>query len=194
MKLYLVRHGDTQRGENGVYGYSASLTQLGRAQASATGRFMADLGITRIVSSDAVRALQTAEPLERATGLRADVVPELTEIDIGRPSDGITPMDRLFTPEGDFLMDCAHLEGEAWEEFRDRVESGLQILDDRYEDDDVVAVFTHGGVKSVAMDHYAGREPSRVMHTAFDNGSISTVEVTASGRIVHGINDDSHLR
>ncbi len=194
MKLFLVRHGETQAGSNGAYGYSASLNDLGRSQAERTGRFMLDLGVTRIVSSDAARALETAEPLKRALGMQVDVIPELTEIDIGKPSDGVTPMQENRTPDGRFIMDCAHLGGESWDQFRDRVSVGLGILDDRYVSDEVVAVFTHGGVKNVAVDRYLGRDASRTMHTLFDNGSISTIEAIETGHILHGVNEVSHLR
>ncbi len=193
MKLFLVRHGDTQRGPNGVYGYSAPLSDLGLEQAERTSQFMAGLGVTRIVSSDAVRALQTAEPLHKALRLDIDVVPELTEIDIGKPSDGVTPITENRTADGRFIMDCTHLDGESWEQFRDRVRTGLGILDDRFGGDDVVAVFTHGGVKSVALDQYSGREPSKTMSMLFENGSISTVEANGTGHVVHAMNEIAHL-
>lgn len=193
MKLLLVRHGETQRGINGVYGYSAPLTDLGQTQAEHTGRFMAGLGITRIVSSDAVRALQTADPLHQALNIGIEIIPELTEIDIGKSSDGVTPITENRTPDGRYVMDCAHLGGESWTQFRERVRTGLGILDDRFAGDDVIAVFTHGGVKSVALDHYSGRDPSRIMHTLFNNGSISTVEASVTGHVVHAVNDISHL-
>ncbi len=193
MKLFFVRHGDTLRGPNGVYGYEAPLTDLGFAQAEQTGRFMAGLGVTKIVSSDAVRALQTAEPLVNSLNLELNIVPELTEIDIGIPSDGVTPITENRTTDGRFVMDCTHLEGESWEVFRNRVLLGLSTLANSFASDDVLAVFTHGGVKSVAVDHYHGREISMTMHTLFNNGSISTVESTGIEHVVHGVNDISHL-
>ncbi len=193
MKLLLVRHGETQRGENGVYGYQAPLTDLGKQQAELTALFMTGLGVTHIVSSDAVRALQTAEPLHQALRIELDVIPELTEIDIGIPSDGVSPIYENLTPDGRYIMDCTHLGGESWTQFRDRVRTGLGILDERYDGDDVVAVFTHGGVKSVALDRFSGREESRVMETLFHNGSISTFEALDTGHLVHAVNEVSHL-
>ena len=194
MKLYLVRHGETQRGINGVYGYSAPLTKLGHEQAALTCEALSGLDITHIVSSDATRAIQTAEPLTAALNMMAIVIPELTEIDIGVPSDGVTPISENRTPDGRYVMDCTHLGGESWDVFRDRVISGLGILADRFADDDVIAVFAHGGVKSVAIDHYFGREISPTMHTSYDNGSISVIETNGSGHIVHSNNNVSHLR
>lgn len=193
MKLYLVRHGETQRGRNGVYGYSAPLTDLGHEQASKACGALAGLGVTHIVSSDAVRAMQTAAPLTVALSIAATVIPELTEIDIGIPSDGVTPITENRSPDGRYVMDCAHLGGESWDVFRERVISGLEILADRFAGDDVIAVFTHGGVKSVALDHYFGRKISRTMHTSYANGSISAVETNGAGHVVHSVNDIAHL-
>lgn len=193
MKLYLVRHGETQRGQNGVYGYSAPLTDLGHKQASKASDALSGLGITHIVSSDAVRAVQTSAPLTVALNLTATVIPELAEIDIGFPSDGVTPITENKTPDGKYVMDCAHFGGESWDVFRERVISGLDILADRFADDDVIAVFTHGGVKSVALDHYFGIEPSRIMHRLFDNGAISLIESSGDGHVIHGVNDVAHL-
>ena len=193
MKLYFVRHGETQRGQNGVYGYSAPLTDLGHEQASKASDALSGRGVTHIVSSDAVRAVQTSAPLTVALNLAATVIPELSEIDIGIPSDGVTPITENRTPDGKYVMDCAHLGGESWDVFRNRVISGLEILADRFAGDDVIAVFTHGGVKSVALDHYFDREPSRIMHRLFDNGSISLIESNGIGHIVHSTNVVTHL-
>lgn len=193
MKFHFVRHGETQRGENGVYGYSARLTDLGHSQAEKTGEALAGLNVTQIVSSDAVRAIQTAAPLQASLDLTVSVIPELTEINIGVPSDGVSPIAENKTPDGRYVMDCAHLGGESWDMFRDRVLSGLTILAERFAGDDVIAVFTHGGVKSVALDHYFGRDISQIMHTPYDNGSISTVELNGTGHVVHRVNDIAHL-
>lgn len=193
MKLYFVRHGETQRGTNGVYGYEAPLTERGLWQADLTAGFMTSLGITKIISSDAVRAMQTAEPLVGSLKLELDVIPELTEINIGKPSDGITPIKENRTPDGMFVMDCVHLGGESWDIFRDRVVLGIGALAEQCNDDDVVAVFTHGGVKSVALDYYSSREISKVTRLLFENGSISTFESLGVEHVVHGVNDISHL-
>lgn len=193
MRMYFVRHGETQRSPNGVYGYAAPLTGLGHAQAARACEALTGLDITHVVSSDATRAMQTAEPLTAALGLITNIIPELTEINIGKPSDGVTPIFENKTPDGRYVMDCLHLGGESWDAFRSRVMTGLGMLADRFAGDAVIAVFTHGGVKSVALDHYSGREISRTMHMLFDNGSISAVESNGAGYVVHSVNDISHL-
>lgn len=191
MKIILVRHGDTQRGENGVYGDTAPLTELGHEQARKTGDLLSTMPITHVISSDARRALQTAEPLSGALRLDPVVIPELKEIDIGQAADGVTPFEYL--DPVNFVLDCSHAGGETWDSFRTRVLNGLDILAETIGPGSTAAVFTHGGVKSVAMDHYAGREISRSMMTLFANGSISVVEKNGSDFVVHSVNDAAHL-
>lgn len=193
MKLYFVRHGDTQREGNGTYGYKASLSDLGHTQAELACNALASRGVTHIVTSNATRAIQTAAPLVTNLGLVPMVVPELIEIDIGKSADGVTPLARKWTPEGHSILDFSHLGGESWNIFRDRVMTGLTLLADNFDEDATVAVFTHGGVKSVALDHYSGREVSQAMSILYGNGSISTIESNGSGHAVHIANDISHL-
>lgn len=57
----------------------AALTPAGRQQAEALARTLAGYGVTRIVSSPFARALQTAAPLARATGLPVTVDERLCE-------------------------------------------------------------------------------------------------------------------
>jgi broad specificity phosphatase PhoE len=193
MKLHFIRHGETQAGPNGTYGYSAPLTDLGHRQAAFASGALSSIGITHIVSSDARRAIQTAEPLVSELGLDRIEIPELTEIDIGAPSDGVTPFARTENADGEIVMDYSHCGGESFALFRDRVLSGLKILHDRFSGDDVIAVFTHGGVKNVAVDHYSGIELTEIMGTEYDNGSISSIDVSSTGNVIHRVNDSSHI-
>ena len=66
------------------------LTDEGEAQAEHAGQALAALGVTRIVASPYTRALQTAAPLARLTGLPVTVNPIVREryafsCDIGSP-------------------------------------------------------------------------------------------------------------
>ena len=61
---YLVQHGDKERvpGDPG-------LTELGKAQASVTARWLQGMGLHALYSSPLRRARETAEPIARAAGL-----------------------------------------------------------------------------------------------------------------------------
>jgi broad specificity phosphatase PhoE len=84
-RVLLVRHGQSQgNAERRFGGHSPTpLSGLGRRQAEATARALASEGLTAIYSSDLLRAVQTAEPLARATGLGINRTIALRERNVG---------------------------------------------------------------------------------------------------------------
>jgi len=68
-----------------------SLNEVGAARVAALAQSGGLRGTTRIISSAEVKALQTAEPLAAALGLRVEVMPETHEND--RSATGFLPPD-----------------------------------------------------------------------------------------------------
>jgi broad specificity phosphatase PhoE len=89
-RLYVVRHGQTERSAGHVYSGQADvpLTAIGRDQARRAGEQLAPAGIDAIVSSPLSRARDTAEAIARATGAPLRVDPRLIEVDYG-PFEGL---------------------------------------------------------------------------------------------------------
>ena len=93
LTLLVVRHGQSEWNALGLMqGQTADipLTDLGHAQAAAGAAELAALGPGALISSDLLRARQTAEHCARATGLPITVTPALREqgygVLEGRPS------------------------------------------------------------------------------------------------------------
>lgn len=84
-EILLLRHGQSEGNEGGRFGGHGPtpLTPLGRAQAEATARALAAEGLTAIFASDLVRAVETAEPICRATGIAMVRTPALRERSVG---------------------------------------------------------------------------------------------------------------
>jgi probable phosphoglycerate mutase len=84
-RLILVRHGRTAWNHAGRFQGRAdiALDEHGRAQAARLGVQVAALGPTLLVSSDLLRARQTAEALASVTGLPVRLDARLQEIDVG---------------------------------------------------------------------------------------------------------------
>jgi broad specificity phosphatase PhoE len=85
VRVWCVRHGESEANHQ-VPGAAedCGLTELGRGQVIAAARLLAAEPITRIYSSTALRARQTAEILATAPdrpGLRISAMPELVEVD-----------------------------------------------------------------------------------------------------------------
>jgi probable phosphoglycerate mutase len=81
----LLRHGQSVWNAEGRWqGHGdPQLTALGREQARAAGEQLAEHGIERIVASDLVRALETAQIVGRALGLAPEVDPRWRERALG---------------------------------------------------------------------------------------------------------------
>jgi broad specificity phosphatase PhoE len=86
LEILLLRHAQSQGNEEGRFGGHGPtpLTSLGRDQAEATARAMArEGGLNAIISSDLVRAVQTAQVIAEATDVRIDTTTELRERSVG---------------------------------------------------------------------------------------------------------------
>ena len=90
-RLLLIRHGQSQgNAERRFGGHSPTpLSDLGRAQAEATARALSAERVTAIYSSDLLRAVETAEPLARLTGLEIKRTEALRERSVGH-MEGLT--------------------------------------------------------------------------------------------------------
>ncbi|TNC19449.1 histidine phosphatase family protein [Georgenia sp. 311] len=86
MRLILIRHGQTSSNVGGLLDTGepgAHLTELGREQAAAVARTLADERIDAVYASTLVRTQQTAEPLLAERGLELRVRDGIREISAG---------------------------------------------------------------------------------------------------------------
>jgi len=202
MHLFLLRHGQTDANASGILqGQQAtSLNATGYAQAARLAQRMMTLTppVEVLVTSDLLRAMQTAEPIARALGL--DMVVDqmwrergfgdmegrtLGALEIWRTASG------TIDPPG----------GESSAVFRRRVREALASVAERFATRQAVAVVTHGGVIRAALHLLQSgllpaaerQEPpvldpvpnASILHlTLDDSGAWSTVRV----------NDAAHLQ
>ncbi|TYC10088.1 histidine phosphatase family protein [Actinomadura syzygii] len=99
--MWCLRHAESANVITGTAGVvpAAPLTEHGRHQALAAARLLADEPITRIYSSTAVRARQTAEHLAALPELTVTAMPELNEVGIGEHEGTNDPAVRARTAE-----------------------------------------------------------------------------------------------
>ena len=80
MRLYVIRH--THAGHRAAWDGADDLRPLstkGRRQAEAIAEHLASAGISRLVSSDSLRCVQSVEPLGQRLGVPVEVDPRLRE-------------------------------------------------------------------------------------------------------------------
>lgn len=206
--LFLVRHGEADSNRESRFGgHSPSpLTERGRAQAAAVAARLAGVGASALITSDVVRAAQTAEAIAQATGLAASATPLWRERSVGI-FDGLRfdeAKDQHPTLWEAFMADrhfCVPPGGEITTAIFARIGEGLAQIIAGHRGQRVVVV-SHGIAIFNALCHVVGAG-APTDHTPFfalvDNASITTIEhVTepATGRQrfwIKSLNEVAHL-
>jgi broad specificity phosphatase PhoE len=202
-RVLLIRHGQSQgNAERRFGGHSATpLSERGQQEAAATARVLQLETITAIYSSDLLRALQTAEPLARATGLKIVQDSAFRERSVGR-MEGLTFEEaaQQYPEEYAALLrrDFEHvlLGGESYRQMLDRTAGHLDRAIEQHRGG-VIAVFSHTGTICILALHLIGALDApalRPVWIASTNCGITRFDLHADGFIrVLAINDTRHL-
>lgn len=177
LTLLLVRHGQSEWNAAGLMqGQTPEvpLTELGHAQAAEAARALVPLRPGALISSDLLRAIQTAGHCARATGLGVTTSPALREqgygVLEGRPSrelwDVVDWTDPHWSAEG----------GESLAQLHGRVEAFLKQLAAE-PPADVVALVTHGDTIRAAQAVAAGLGPDAMPAVTPPNGTVTRLEI-----------------
>jgi broad specificity phosphatase PhoE len=179
LTLLLVRHGQSEWNAAGLMqGQTAHvpLSELGHAQAVAAAAELAGLGPGALISSDLVRAVQTAEYCARATGLAIVTTPALREQGYGelegRPSRDLWDVVDWTDPH------WSAVGGESLTELHGRVEEFLKTLVAE-PPADVIALVTHGDTIRAAQAVVAGLGPDALPAVTPHNGTVTRLELIA---------------
>lgn len=172
--IFLIRHGETLgNASRTVQLPDNPLSPRGLAQAERLAKRLEREGIAGIVSSDLIRAAQTAEHLSRVTGLPIEHDALLQERNFG---------DLRGTPYADLGFDMfapgyAPPNGETWEAFHERVDRAWALIRARAAAaDGHLAVVTHGLVcRSLAGRHLVLPD-GQVVPERWENTAVTIVE------------------
>lgn len=191
MRLMLIRHGQTQGNiANHLQGDDDPLTDLGREQAGATARWLAEHEtITHLYCSPLARALETATILGQGIGHEPVTLAGLAELNIGvaagipfdtwaadnpqhitQLSDPVTRMDFLW--EG----------GEDGHIFRERVFAAWDhLITAHVGTSDEVAAVSHGGALAWLAAKVQALPTTTWPNDIFNNLSISEIDIDRDG-------------
>ncbi len=206
MRLLLIRHGQSQGNVDAIIqGADDPLTDFGRSQAHAVGRFLGQRReATHLYASPLVRARETAEIIGSYIGLAPALEPGLAEINTGEAAGLTWTAWTLANPEMaerlaamDPSFDESWVGGESGREFVDRIFVAYdRIVTQHLGTDDVVAVVSHGGPLAWISAHVHGDPKEQWPHdrAVFVNCSISELEIDEEGaHTIGGWNQTSHL-
>jgi len=223
MRLYLVRHGQTEwNGELRYQGHTdCELSDLGRAQSQVTAELLSGMSCDgcSLYSSDLSRARATASPVAEKLGIAPTYEFDLREASFGEW-------------EGLSFDEIAKRFPQAWEQwredpikaeikdaepradFRDRVLGKIDSIIRHHtkgaygylstedsEDDGAMMIkdvpeaiiVTHGGVVKTVLAHSLGLSFDGYWKIRADNGGVSVVDVYPAGSIISHLNITHHL-
>ncbi len=192
MQLLLIRHALPYRTEAGE-GADPELSEEGWAQARRLPEALARFPISRLVSSPQRRAVQTAEPVAAALGMRIDLEERVAEYDRGLShyvpleearAEGHPEWERMSRGELPSTVDTAA--------FRARTREGLRDVVAAAGHEDTVAVFSHGGVINVVLHEVL--ETPRLLSFSIDYASVTALRYSRRGSVsVAWVNNVEHV-
>ena len=199
---YLVRHGATDNNLANpplLQGRSVdgSLSAEGQQQAERAAAKLADFGLTGVFSSPLRRARETAERIAGHYGLAVQIVPEITEVDVGawesrswvEIEQTETEAYRRFVESPD---EHGYREGENLGQVRDRVVPALDhIMSDNL--GQRIAIVAHNVVNRVYLATNVRLPLARARGIPQDNCGINVLRYRSSKVKVVSINSIFHL-
>lgn len=194
MDLLLVRHGVTQHNTDRIFmGHDPiPLSAVGREQIEGLAQRLRGNPPSRIVSSDILRARQSAEIISQKLGLPFETYAGLREVDAGMAkgvsyAEAAERWPKIFDPEGEERFPG----GESFAETADRAIAFLRcsILDDPGR----VLVVTHGGVVRGVAARLLGLPLAAVAGFLIDNASLSVFRLENGSIQLVTWNDTAHL-
>jgi probable phosphoglycerate mutase len=176
--VLILRHGETDSNAGGVIqGWlPVPLNERGRAQSRLLANRLKSFvpRVHRLISSDLVRARQTAEPIEHTLGLQAVFDPRWRERGLGE-MEGKMIGERETWRAASGETDAAG--AESVDVFRERARLAFESLRAEYPKDSAVAVVTHGGTIRSILHHFGtGRLELDSNHrAALDSPDLETI-------------------
>jgi len=200
MRLYLVRHGETELNKEFRFigRTDVGLSESGISQAKSVAEHLSEKKIKAVYSSDMLRAVQTAEIITEPFGLNVKLLEGLREIDFGS-WEGLTYYE-IEEMDGDHLaawiedpMNINIPKGETWEHFESRVLEAVNRIIKEEKDGEVIIV-SHGGPIKLLVSHYYGRDPEFFNSFWPSPGKMSAVEIRGDEAQILVLNDKAFVR
>ncbi|MDX6695689.1 MAG: 2,3-bisphosphoglycerate-dependent phosphoglycerate mutase [Blastocatellia bacterium] len=202
-RILLIRHGQSRGNAEGRFGghTATPLSARGRKQAEATALALASEKISAIYSSDLLRAVETAMPLARVTGLEVEPTDAFRERSVG-VMEGLTFEEAAAQRPEQYAAlirrDFEHvmLGGESYRQMLERAVAYLDRITERHSNGQV-AIFSHTGTICILSLHLMGALDAQTLRPVWittANCGITSIELRRDGFVrVLAVNDTRHL-
>jgi broad specificity phosphatase PhoE len=192
MIVYLVRHGETNATNQGLYGRSPGigLNEAGKMQAQRVAEYLQEKVIDAIYSSPLERAIGTAEPLASRKNIPIQSSPAFNEVNqgdwTGQTWSNLRE-DSSWRHYNTFRSGTSCPAGEMAVEVQARVARELNRLVS-VDEDQRAAIFTHADIIRAAVSFYAGIPLDLSLRVEIGLGSVSTLELRRDGARILELN------
>lgn len=192
MRLYLIRHGETDHNVNRIFQGNGEvpLNDAGIAQAARLADRLASMRVDVIVASDLRRAVMTAAILAARTGAHVRYDTDFRERNPGALAG------RSYEEGEAFFLDYHFQppEGESVADFSTRVNRAFGALAECYGASDThVALVTHGMVCAAFGHLFLDHEPPLETVAKWRNASLTVLDFNNGAWRLVALGDDSHL-
>ena len=193
MRIYLVRHGESEANAGLSDAIDCGLTERGIRQSKAVATVLAGFGVSHVLSSPYRRSLETAETIRSVTAAKAEFWPAVHEHHHDPFPAGVWPLPRRSELESQWPnfvapSDMPQTHWAAVPEDRarqwQRIGAAVHWLLDRFrlDRDAGVAVVTHQAPGSVFVQAFCQWSNPLNVRVHIDPGSITVLEVDSQER------------
>ena len=197
MKLYLVRHGETQSNSEKIIQGQAdtNLNNIGRQQARNLASVLKKENITKIYSSDLSRAKETAEIINEQLKVEMFLTSQLRELDMGN-WEGKSFLEIQKTPHFEYwMLKPTKLDevrgGEKLIDLRNRIEKFM--LNVKNENGNILVV-THGIALTTFILSVLNSSMDNIWKVMVNNASLSVIRYLDKfdSWVIEKFNDFNH--
>jgi broad specificity phosphatase PhoE len=201
-QLFLVRHGATEANERRPYvlqgrGINFSLSESGRAQARAVGRFLSRFNIHAVYCSPLLRALETAAEIARSFKFPVETLHKIHEVDVGEwegkswnmiQEENNLAYQAFMNDPGD----TPYLGGESYRDVLLRVKPELEAVIERHQGQSIVVV-AHNVVNRAYLADVMGLDLKRAKDIQQSNCCVNIIHHTHGKAELMTLNAHFHL-
>ncbi|WP_137651210.1 adenosylcobalamin/alpha-ribazole phosphatase [Escherichia albertii] len=195
MRLWLIRHGETQANVDGLYSGHAPtpLTARGIEQAKNLHTLLRNVPFDTVLCSELERAQHTARLVLDSRQLCVQTIPELNEMFFGdwemRHHRELMQEDsENYNAWCNDWLHAAPTNGESFQMFAQRVECFITALSE-YQQYRNILVVSHQGVLSLLIARLLGMPAEAMWHFRVDQGCWSAIDINDAFATLRALNN-----
>lgn len=195
MKLYLVRHGQTDMNKQKLYyGWTdCPINETGRKQAETLHQYFKNVPLDKVITSDLKRAIETAEIITKNHNIHLEKRKNFRELNFGVWEGKHHKMLLQEYPNemkqwGQNWESFCIPEGESFSTFYDRIKKELQYIINSTPEEQNLLLVTHNGVMSAMLCVLTGAGYQGFWRFFLEQETYSLVSIVKGNIIIEKIN------